>query len=484
LRRDRLSICVLPFANMSGDKEQEYFSDGISEDIITDLSKVSALRVISRNTAFSLKGKAVDIRQVAGQLHVSHVLEGSVRKAGNRVRITAQLIEGSSDDHIWAERWDRDLSDIFALQDEISQTIVAVLKLKLVPEEKKAIEERGTASVEAYEVFLRARALLATVAGPETTRALDLYRKAVELDPGFAEAWAGLAMALSGAMIYRPSLKATSLPELEHAFARASELAPDLPDVRNSQAIQCVMRRDWAGGETLVASEEDQARPAFRPSGAVSLLECTLGRPNAAVRRTLVVRQTDPLALGVSFNLQFYLGCAGRLEEAEAEYERSRDLSGNRGNIEWRTVNRAMALKDGAQVRQRFAAAFGQDVNFMPFAPRLLQVIDQPDEALKLLRTALDNPACQDGGRLGAIAHWAAYYGDDDLALQALRRGYVDLAGLTVAEIWSPVFARLRRDPRFKDIVRDLGLADHWRRTGKWGDFARPQGDGDFELFR
>ena len=149
----KLSICVLPFANMSGDAEQEYFSDGISEDIITDLSKVSALAVISRNSAFMYKGKHVDLPKVARELKVSHVLEGSVRKSGGRVRITAQLIDGATNDHVWAERYDRDLNDIFALQDEISEAIVKALKLKLLPEEKKAIEQRGTESVEAYNLY-------------------------------------------------------------------------------------------------------------------------------------------------------------------------------------------------------------------------------------------------------------------------------------------------------------------------------------------
>ena len=148
---------MLPFANMSGDPEQEYFSDGISEDIITDLSKVSALWVAARNTAFTFKGKHVDVPQVARQLKVSHVLEGSVRKAGGRVRITAQLIDGATGGHVWAERYDRDLNDIFALQDEISQAIVAALKLKLLPEEKKAIEQRGTTNPEAYKLYLMAR---------------------------------------------------------------------------------------------------------------------------------------------------------------------------------------------------------------------------------------------------------------------------------------------------------------------------------------
>ncbi|HXZ68034.1 MAG TPA: TIR domain-containing protein, partial [Alphaproteobacteria bacterium] len=153
----KASICVLPFTNMSGDAEQEYFSDGISEDIITDLSKISSLIVASRNSAFAYKGKQVDLMQVARQLRVSHILEGSVRKSGNRVRITAQLIDGATNNHIWAERYDRDLSDIFALQDEISQAIVAALKLRLMPQEKQALGQRGTNNAEAYRLYLMAR---------------------------------------------------------------------------------------------------------------------------------------------------------------------------------------------------------------------------------------------------------------------------------------------------------------------------------------
>ena len=194
----RVSICVLPFANMSGDAEQEYFSDGISEDIITDLSKVSALAVVSRNTAFTFKGKNVDVSQIAKQLKVSYVLEGSVRKAGGRVRITAQLIEGSKDNHIWAERYDRDLNDIFALQDEISEAIVKALKLKLLPEEKKAIEQRGTDNVEAYNLYLMARQHYATGYQSDVRKCdtvIRLCRAAIELDPDYARAWALMATA-------------------------------------------------------------------------------------------------------------------------------------------------------------------------------------------------------------------------------------------------------------------------------------------------
>ncbi len=202
-RRSRncdVSVCVLPFANMSGDAEQEYFSDGISEDITTDLSKVSALEVIARNTAFTFKGKAVDVCEIARKLKVSHVLEGSVRKAGARVRITAQLIDGASGGHVWAERYDRDLTDIFAIQDEITKEIVAALRLSLLPEEKKAIEQRGTTSAEAYNLYLMARQYWVTGNHGDVRREERVMRicsRAVQIDPRYARAWALLAIAQS-----------------------------------------------------------------------------------------------------------------------------------------------------------------------------------------------------------------------------------------------------------------------------------------------
>ena len=193
----QLSVCVLPFANMSGDSEQEYFSDGISEDITTDLSKVSALSVTARNTAFQFKGQSVDVCEVARRLAVSHVLEGSVRKAGARLRITAQLIDGATGAHVWADRYDRDLTDIFAIQDEISKAIVDALRIKLLPQERKAIEKRGTDNVEAYNLYLMARRYWISGNWGDV-RQLELVqricRRALEIDPVYARVWGLLAI--------------------------------------------------------------------------------------------------------------------------------------------------------------------------------------------------------------------------------------------------------------------------------------------------
>ena len=226
--KKRASVCVLPFINMSGEPEQEYFSDGITEDIITDLSKVSALSVVARNTAFTFKGQTVDVKEVARTLGVTYVLEGSVRKAGNRVRITAQMIDGAEGDHVWADRYDRDLDDIFAIQDEISKAIVEALKVRLLPEEKKAIEQRGTNNVEAYNLYLMARQqwVGGAIGNPRREEAiLRLCKQATLLDPDYAKAWALMALAQLE-LRFLHGRDENALPAAERALA----IDPALPE--------------------------------------------------------------------------------------------------------------------------------------------------------------------------------------------------------------------------------------------------------------
>jgi adenylate cyclase len=199
--RAACSIAVLPFSNMSGDPEQEYFSDGITEDIITDLSKIGGLAVIARNSSFVYKGKSVDIRTVGRELGVTSVLEGSIRRAGNRVRITAQLIDAEDGAHLWAERYDRDLTDIFAVQDDVTKHIVAALKVALTPQDERRLKiglgERGTTNPEAFDCLLKAREIMigSIKSRPPFARAVALLERAIALDPDYADAYAGLAMA-------------------------------------------------------------------------------------------------------------------------------------------------------------------------------------------------------------------------------------------------------------------------------------------------
>ena len=231
----RPSVAVLPFTNMSGDPEQEYFSDGITEDVITDLSKVSGLFVIARNTAFTYKGKAVNVKEVCAELGVRYVLEGSVRKAGSRVRVTGQLIDGETGGHVWADRFDRDLTDIFAIQDEITHAIVEQLRVKLLPQEKRSISQAPTDSIEAYTYYLRGRQFLNRHAKSYYHLARRMFSKAVELDPAYARAYAGIADCDS--FLFLHYHEDVSIEQILATSARALALDDKLAEAHASRAL-------------------------------------------------------------------------------------------------------------------------------------------------------------------------------------------------------------------------------------------------------
>lgn len=218
---DKPSIVVLPFTNMSGDPGQEYFSDGITEDITTDLSKVSSLFVIARNSAFSYKGKSPKVQEVSREMGVRYVLEGSVRKSDNQIRITAQLIDATTGGHLWSERYDRFLQDIFALQDEIRQKIVFALKVKLTPEEQERFKSFPTGNLDAYDYLLRGRESFFRLTKEANAQAQQMYDKAIELDPQYAAAYAALGSShfLDWAFQWSQNPPQT----LEHAFTLAQK---------------------------------------------------------------------------------------------------------------------------------------------------------------------------------------------------------------------------------------------------------------------
>lgn len=267
-KRPAVGVCVLPFANMSGDPEQDYFADGVTEDIITDLGKVSALSVVSRNTAFSLKGAAADVAKVAQQTKAAYVLVGSVRKAGERVRITAQLIDADKDAQIWGERYDRDLRDIFAVQDEISKAIVAALRLTLLPEEKTAIEQRSTNNAEAYKLYLMARQFIIMGTERHNELIVRICRRAVELDPSYARAWATLAVAQRELHSFRGDED-----DGQSAAERAIQLDPHLPDAHAALGGAHYTRGRFAEG--LAACEKAlQLDPESYEAHRVAGLSC------------------------------------------------------------------------------------------------------------------------------------------------------------------------------------------------------------------
>ena len=426
----RPSICVLPFANMSGDPEQEYFSDGISEDIITDLSKISALHVVSRNTAFTFKGKAVDVSQVVSQLKVSHVVEGSVRKAAGRVRITAQLIDGADDSHLWAERYDRDLNDIFAIQDEISHAIVDALKVKLLPEEKKAIEQHGTENVEAYNLFLMARQTYAS--GYEgDPRRLDaimrICRRAVEIDPNYADAWALIALA---EVALRSNVGRKGGDAGLAAAERALALNPDLAEAHAVKAriLSEDNRSDEADREIDIALRLDpESYQVNRTAGLLRFRRQKIEEAAAYWEKALILEESD---FGSAGMLVTVYSALGKLEAAQ----RAAKISLERcEKILARDSNNGAALGHSSVA----LAVLGQHERAKEWMERALLV--DPDNITM---------------RYNFVCALAKHLHDRDAALEMLRPAFEQMGtGLVNHSKIDPDLDSIRDDPRFKEML-------------------------------
>jgi adenylate cyclase len=309
------AIAVLPFNNMSGDPEQEYFSDGITEDIITDLSKVAGLMVIARNSSFTYKGKSVDIRTVGRELGVTVVLEGSIRRAGNRVRITAQLIDAGTGGHVWADRYDRDLTDIFAVQDEVTAEIVGALKINLTPDEKELILGGGSTNTEAHDCVLRARELLLRPAKNLEVfeQSVALLNRAVALDPNYSDAYAALAMAHNLDFHNRWSSDPdNALVHSKEAAAKAVATGPNEPFGHYVSSMVASFRNDL----DLAAIECEKAL-ALSPNYALAInsrgvTKIYRGEPAKAIPDIERAMQLDP-----QFSQQYlhFLGVANFMLE-------------------------------------------------------------------------------------------------------------------------------------------------------------------------
>jgi adenylate cyclase len=289
------SIAVLPFTNMSGDAEQEYFSDGITEDLITDLSKISGLFIIARNSSFAYKRRSVKVQEIGRDLGVRFVLEGSIRKVGNRVRITAQLIDAGSGGHLWAERFDRELTDIFATQDEVVEKIVAALAVNLTQGEAQRLRRRGTASVEAYETWLRARELLSRSTREAIAQAKAMYRRAIEIDPNFAAPHAGLSLAtISQYVSDWAADPQEALDEAERWARRALELDDQEPVSHMALGNVMLWRRNHDG-----ALDECRRMIALDPNfaqghSATGLALMYAGRAAEALEAFAIAKRLDP----------------------------------------------------------------------------------------------------------------------------------------------------------------------------------------------
>jgi TolB-like protein len=292
---DKPSIAVLPFTNMSNDPEQEYFSDGMAEDLMTDLSKISGLLVISRNSTFAYKGKSIEAKQIAEKLGVRYLLEGSVRKAGEQVRINAQLIDATTDHHLWAERYDAKMDNIFGLQDKITQKIVAALEVKLAKGEQKHLASRETSNIAAYDTFLKGMEYLNRHS--RTAKALSYFEKAIKLDPNYGRAYVGLARAYDDASwlnLFEPlglSFQETRL-WMRHYLQLAMKNPTSFANVLNAKIIYLERRYEEAivEIEQAITQDPNDARSNWNMARALT----AGGRPEESIEYAKMALRIDP----------------------------------------------------------------------------------------------------------------------------------------------------------------------------------------------
>jgi TolB-like protein len=471
------SIAVLPFADMSPDKDQEYFSDGLTEELLNRLVTFKGLRVIGRTSAFAFKGKNEDLRTIGETLGVNHILEGSVRKSGNHLRITAQLINPSDGSHFWSKTFDRDLTDIFEIQEEISRAVAEALAVTMGV---AAGEDEGfTRSVEAYEEYLKGKALVEATTLRDIPRGIEHLLRATEIDPNFAAPWGSLSQAYMLGAQTGTSKAAEWRRNAFEANDRLQAMAPNSVIAAWGGLIAASNRGQWFEAETKVKRLQgaDFTQSAAWNSQYGRFL-INVGRPGEAVGYLERARRGDPLSPTTSHSLGEAYADSGNLSAALEELDRGATLGGLLPLTAGSALLTALAIGDIALIEKRAQALAETDPAAGSLSGTWAALAGDKPVLRAALRKAAEVPGNRTGFRAMAVCHWAAYAGEIELSLDVfdgLDTGFIALAS------WRPVMREVRRHPRFKDIMRKINLVDYWRKSGNWPEFCQPVGDNDFE---
>jgi adenylate cyclase len=466
------SIAVLPFTNLSGDPARDYFSDGMSEELLNLLARVPGLKVASRTSSFAYKGRNVDIREVGRELGVAAVLEGSVRQAGDQVRITAQLIDSETGFHLWSETYERQLEDIFQVQDEIAAAIVDKLRIELAPNDQQfAVRDKApTQNVEAYELYLQGRAIWKRRGEENLQRAIELYQRALGLDPGFARAHAALAstyVVLPG-YTREEGDEETFLPLAETSARQALSIDPNIGEAHAVLAQINADRGDLLGAESgfFFAISLEPNEPT--PHHWYSILLARVGRLEAALEQARRAQELDPGSAIIASNLSHTYLVLGQDEQA-LRYAREAEALGLSKGIHG--VETAIAMRRGDWDEARRVVVLQDDLppELRSVATRLVDALADPKLRPDVVAT------------LRAVDPTVAK--QFDLVQPYLQLGEIDLVYQLLFEsldrapdawtrhwdlmmAWSPEGAALRRDPRFGELSRRIGIVDYWKQYG------------------
>lgn len=465
-----LSIAVLPFADMSANHDQEYFGDGIAEELLNELTRLDGLRVAGRTSSFAYRDQTENLRTIGESLAVSSILEGSVRKDGNRIRVTAQLINAADGYHLWSETYDREVTDLFAIQEDIALSVAGALGVTLGVGDVNAFRGAGTRNIAAYDAYLEAMA----IRGTNADESILLLERATQLDPAYAVAWAQLGLRTAGLQWSSDPGDAPALLERAYGFVRR---AVDLdPESAQSLALLGTLRyaqKDWIGGEEAhrAALTLLEDRPILIQYGNLLM---RAGRSTAARAQFEAAAAADSSNTGGSVN-------SWQVSVALGRYAEAREIATRfAGTPDARSIGLTIALNEGGAdvIRAALAAMPPTAISTAALYAPALRNFDSPAAVLDTLRRVHENSATQWPSKLHDIAQLAAYFRDPEFALQAIGEE-VRNTTVRLQSVWSPLMSEVRRLPRFKDLVADLNLVAYWRASG-WADTCRLVGADDF----
>lgn len=491
----RPSLAVLPFADHSRLRDQEYLADGLAEEILDQLAQAPALRVVGRTSSFSFKGKDEDLRAIGRKLGVAYLLEGSVRKDGDHLRVTAQLVRADDGTHLWSRIYARELREVFAVQEEISRDVALALSVKL-DVAKFNREQGGTTNVEAYERFLRWRSIVmrGQLDAEHDRERLRLAREMVALDDQCVLCWDALARSLTAMALEAGRAQAGHWhAEAAQVRARIARIAPDSWVARRDRANALWREGRRAEAIALAKKIADAGPPTQERVWDYAYMIYAVGHLDDTIVLVEQARAIEPMALYLSRDLQFDYTAARRFPEAEAEYRRGQALEGNQQSLDYLAFCRQLAGKrPGGQAALRaLYERLRQDAAFdTPFFRDLGTALDDRDAMLALVRKALADEAYGGGpDALYVVTNVADALGDADLTVAAMRRDLEQWEGFeagTMAQqpyvvFWNSPYSGVRAHPGFKALLVQAGVADYWRRTGRWGDGCGPVSADDFQ---
>jgi TolB-like protein len=462
IRPRAASVAVLPFVNLSADPENEFFADGITEDVIAHLAKIRSLKVISRSSVIAFKKRDRNLREISEKLGAATLLDGSVRRAGNRVRIVAQLIEGSTYQHIWADTYDRDLTDIFAIQTDVALNIANALRAELSKDERARVGRRPTEDLDAYEIYLRGRNAYYRFNEEGFRTSMAQFEAAVARDPGFALAWASLAEAHAESNIhgYANSPPEQQIRLAKQAAARAVELDDELAEAHGiSGLVRFVFDFDWRGAENEFLRALELSPSSAEVHAHYSWLCASQERYDDAIREVRLAHELDPLM--VQSDVATTLLRAGRIEETIKEARRG--LQADPGAprchsvLGWALIfhgenaagiaelEHAVALTPGATL---FLSQLGQAYALTGSIERARQILGQLRERATLEFVSPYH-----------LAYVHAGLGEADAAIDCLERAFERRSGAIYGIKGSFLFRNLRGHPRFESLLRRMNLA-------------------------